>query len=246
MAKVLGESGRYTAEESVKRFGRTTSLLLIGFALMSALGGYSIAKNNLLFSILFSLGGGIIFYFFYRVAMKHERYRFNYRRGADGEFRVGNALGLFPDEYNIINDLKTDFGNIDHVVVGPSGVYVLDSKNWRGIITADENGEILVNGKPINKPEVKILTSRVMNIKEKVKTLCGLDPYIKGVLVFPSAHVDAKWGTTKAVHCIRDEQLYDYIVENKKSNKLNKKEVDSISHAFLALARMDTGFGDKK
>ncbi len=208
MAKVLGESGRYTSEESVKQFGRTMSLSLIGFALMSALVGYSIAKNNFLFTILFLLGGGIIFYFFYRIAMKHERYRFNYRRGADGEVRVGNALGLFPDEYNIINDLKTDFGNIDHVVVGPTGVYVLDSKNLRGIITAAEDGELLVNGKPTDKPEVKILTGRLMSIKEKVKTLCGLDPYIQGVLVFPSARVDAKWGTTKAVHCIRDEQLY--------------------------------------
>src|SRR5574340_1762327 len=124
MAKVLGKSGRYTSEESVKRFGRTMSLLLIGFALMSAFAGYSIAKNNLLVSILFSLGGGIIFYFCYRIAMKQERYRFNYRRGADGEFRVGNALGLFPDEYRVINDLRTDFGNIDHVVIGPKGVYV--------------------------------------------------------------------------------------------------------------------------
>ncbi|MBU4321486.1 MAG: NERD domain-containing protein [Thermodesulfovibrionales bacterium] len=246
MAKVLGQSGRYTSEESIKRFGKTISSFLIGLLLMSALVGYSIAKNNFLFSIMFLLGGGIIFYFFYRKALKHERYRFNYRRGADGEFRVGNALGLFPDEYNVLNDLKTDFGNIDHVVVGPTGVYVLDAKNWRGIITADENGEILLNGKPTNKPEVKILTSRVMNIKEKVKTLCHLDPYIQGVLVFPSARVDARWGTTKAVHCVKDDRLYDYIVENKKPNKLSKKEIDSISQAFLALARMDTGFEDKK
>lgn len=246
MAKVLGESGRYTSEESVRRFGRNISLLLVGLIIMSALIGYSLAINKLLFSLLGLLLGGIIFFFLYRIVIKQERYRFNYRKGADGEVRVCKTLSLFPDEYNVINDLKTDFGNIDHVVVGPSGVYVLDSKNWRGIITADENGEILVNGKPTNKPEVKILTSRVMNIKEKVKTLCGLDPYIKGVLVFPSAHVDAKWGTTKAVHCVRDEQLYEYIVESKKPNKLSKKEIDAISRAFLALARMDRGFGNKE
>ncbi len=246
MAKVLGDSGRYTSEESVKRFGKIMTLSLIGLMLFSGLIGFFLAKNKLVFSILGFIAAAIVFSFFYRKAMRHERYRFNYRRGADGEFRVGNTLSLFPDEYNIINDLKTDFGNIDHVVVGPSGVYVLDTKNWRGTITADENGELLVNGKPADKSEVKILTSRVMNIKEKVKTLCSLDPYIKGVLVFPSARVEAKWGTTKAVHCIRDEQLYDYIVENKKLNKLNKKEIESISKAFSQLARMDSGFEDKK
>jgi hypothetical protein len=56
------------------------------------------------------------------------------------------------------------------------------------------------------------------------------------------ARVDAKWGTTGHVHCVRDEQLYDYIVENKKGKKLNQKEIESISQAFLALARMDKDF----
>ncbi len=245
MAKVLGESGRYTSEESVKRFGKTIVFALIGLMLLSATVGYSFAKNKPLISIPAMIVGGIIFFFFYRKAMKHERYRFNYRRGADGEVRIGNALGLLPDEYNVINDLKTEFGNIDHVVVGHSGVYVFDTKNWRGTITADEKGELLVNGKPTDKPAIKILIGRVMSIKEKIRTLCGLDPYIQGVLVFPSAHVDAKWGTTKAVHCITDEKLYDYIVGNKRPNKLSKKEIDSISRAFLALARMDSGFENK-
>lgn len=69
------------------------------------------------------------------------------------------------------------------------------------------------------------------------------DPYAQGLLAFPSAWVDAKWGTTGYVHCVKDEQLYDYIVENKKSEKLSKKEIESISQAFLALARMDKDFG---
>lgn len=38
------------------------------------------------------------------------------------------------------------------------------------------------------------------------------------------------------------EQLYDYIVENKKGKSLTQKEIESISQGFLALARMDKGF----
>jgi len=87
---------------------------------------------------------------------------------------------------------------------------------------SDEKGELLINVKPTDKPEVKILTGRLMSIKEKIKTLCGLDPFFQGVLVFPSARVVARWGTTKAIHCIRDEQLYDYIVESKKPKKLSR------------------------
>lgn len=82
-----------------------------------------------------------------------------------------------------------------------------------------------------------------MSIKEKVKVLSSLDPYVQGVFAFPSAYVEAKWGSTGYVHCVKDEQSYDYIVENKKSNKLTKKEIDALSQAFLALARMDKDFG---
>jgi hypothetical protein len=75
------------------------------------------------------------------------------------------------------------------------------------------------------KPEIKNLTRRIMSIKEKVKVLSSLDPYVQGVFAFPSAYVEAKWGSTGYVHCVKDEQIYDYIVENKKSNKLTKKEM---------------------
>jgi hypothetical protein len=129
------------------------------------------------------------------------------------------------------------------VVVGPSGAYVIDTKNCKGVVAADGNGELLLNGKPTQKPEVKNLSRTIMSIKDKIKVLSALDPYIQGVLAFPSAWIDAKWGTTGYVHCIKDEQLYDYIVENKKSKKLSQKEIESISQAFLALARMDKDFG---
>jgi hypothetical protein len=56
------------------------------------------------------------------------------------------------------------------------------------------------------------------------------------------AYVEAKWGSTSYIHCVKDDQLYDYIVENKKSKKLDKKTIESISHAFLALAKMDKDF----
>jgi len=56
-------------------------------------------------------------------------------------------------------------------------------------------------------------------------------------LAFPSAGVEANWGTTGAVHCVTDERIYDDIMEKKKSNKLSKKDIDALSHAFRALTR---------
>jgi len=46
-------------------------------------------------------------------------------KGATGEATVALALTRFPDSFSVINDLATPFGNLDHVVVGPTGVFIL-------------------------------------------------------------------------------------------------------------------------
>ncbi len=83
----------------------------------------------------------------------------------------------------------------------------------------------------------------MMGMKDRVKALApGLDPFFQALFVFTSARVDARWGTTGNVNCIRDDQLFDHIVENQRSQKLTKQEVDTIAQAFLGLAHMDADF----
>jgi hypothetical protein len=246
MAKVLGETARYVTEQSVKKFQKQFIILfLVGWG-TAFISGYLFGSRQrpyfVIISILFVIAIPLIFKYMNQKIDKLEKEKMDFRKGASGEAIVGYILEGFPDDYRVIHDLTTPFGNIDHVVVGPSGAYVIDTKNWKGVVSADGNGELLLNGNPTQKPEVKNLSRTIMNIKEKINVLSSLNPYVQGVLAFPSARVDAKWGTTGYVHCVKDEQIYDYIVENKKSKKLSKKEIDSISQAFLALARMDKDF----
>ena len=173
------------------------------------------------------------------VADKLERERIKYRKGAAGEVLVDYILEDFPPEYGVIYGVVTPFGDIDHIVIGPTGVYAIDTKNWRGVVTADGKGELLLNGKPTDKPAIRNLIRAIMTIKDEIKFHSTFSPYIYALLVFPAARVEAKWGQTESVHCVRADQLYKYIVENKKGKKLSKKEIDAISQAFLAVARKD-------
>jgi hypothetical protein len=43
------------------------------------------------------------------------------------------------------------------------------------------------------------------------------------------------------VRCIRDDQLYDYIVEKDYGKRLKQEDVERLAQAFLGLAHMDTG-----
>lgn len=244
MAKVLGESGRYLTKQMTKMFQRQ---ILILFAFLGTLmfgWGYLLGANKvnsltIPFSIIAVFLGTK---WLNKKLAELESARINFRKGAVGEAVIGYVLESFPDNYRVVHDLTTPFGNIDHIVVGPTGAYVIDTKNWKGTVRSDSNGELLVNGKPTDKQEIKKLTRRIMNIRDKIKVLSSMEPFIQGIFAFPSARIEARWGTTGYVHCMSDDALYAYIVETKKTNTLSKKEIETISQAFLALARMDKSF----
>lgn len=245
MAKVMGEPARYMTNRSIRAFqNQVLVVFVVSYCLALGLGvllglhrqPYSIIAIVMSLALLPVAGQ-----FIDKAAGKMERVRLNFRKGATGEARIAWILEALPDEYQVIHDIPTPFGNIDHVVVGPAGVFVIDAKNWKGIVTSDGRGELLLNGMPVQKPEARRLSRNIMSVKAKITAISGQNPYIHALLVFPSAQVDAKWGTTGHVNCLKDEGLYDYIVENKTGKRLTKREVESIAQAFLALATNDRG-----
>jgi hypothetical protein len=201
-------------------------------------------------TIVITAGGFAVIWLVWRLSDRKldalEKERMAMRKGAIGEAAIGVILNDFPDDFRVINDLSTPFGNVDHIVVGPTGVFLIDTKNWRGVVSDDGKGELLHDNQPTDKPHVKQFTGRIMGMKEQVKMLAGgLDPYFQGVFAFPSARVDANFGKTGWIHCVRDDRLYDYIVDSKLGKKLRIEEVERIAQAFLALAQMDKGFEPK-
>jgi hypothetical protein len=62
----------------------------------------------------------------------------NWRRGAAGERRTARALrALEPAGWHMRHDLLAERGNRDHILVGPSGVYLLDTKALAGVVRVD-------------------------------------------------------------------------------------------------------------
>ncbi|MGG5257542.1 nuclease-related domain-containing protein [Phycicoccus avicenniae] len=59
--------------------------------------------------------------------------------GAEGERRVAAALATLPDDFLVLHDRLLMPGvtesNLDHLVVGPTGVLLVDAKNWSGQVT---------------------------------------------------------------------------------------------------------------
>jgi hypothetical protein len=66
--------------------------------------------------------------------------------GAHGEEEVISQLSFLPDEYHVLNDVNLRFDRavhwrknneyiktcqIDHIVAGPTGIFLLETKNWK-------------------------------------------------------------------------------------------------------------------
>ncbi len=74
------------------------------------------------------LGVGFIIYCFWKL-IEFLNTRRRYRLGYEGETAVGQELNqLMRDGFYVYHDFFVDKFNIDHIVVGPSGVFAVETK----------------------------------------------------------------------------------------------------------------------
>jgi Nuclease-related domain len=84
---------------------------------------------------------GCVFAFFVIARMSPPAWIENWQDGAFGEQWTAKSLRPLEERgWVVLHDLPGKRGNLDHVVVGPGGVFLLDSKRWRGSTTV--NGDI--------------------------------------------------------------------------------------------------------
>jgi len=70
-------------------------------------------------------------------------------KGAEGEERIARTLSFLPSDYFVFHSLWLPGDaigpkDVDHLVVGPTGVYALETKNWTGEISVEEDLQLHV------------------------------------------------------------------------------------------------------
>lgn len=112
-------------------------------------------------------------------------------RGAKAEETISAILKELPEDYSVLNDLQRVAGDIDHIVVGPTGLFVIETKAHGGKITVD--GEtLLVNGHPAEKDFINQVWRNAFFIRDLVKNVHGLEIKVQPIVVFSNAFVSMK------------------------------------------------------
>lgn len=110
----------------------------------------------------------------------------SYFLGAVGEARVASELRKLPDGYHVIHDFSIGNVNfVDHVVIGPTGVFAVETKDWYGDVDSRE-GYIIRNGDipPFSSP-IKQAKDEARKV-EKAMRKKGWDGSVVPVLCFAS------------------------------------------------------------
>jgi nuclease-like protein len=77
-----------------------------------------------------------------------------WQRGAHGERHAARLLDrLTRDGYVVFHDLAVSGSpaNVDHLVIGPTGVFVIDSKQWTGSVHQGVDGLVWHNYTPLDR-----------------------------------------------------------------------------------------------
>lgn len=254
MAHIHGTAGKSAFQIAAKKREKALSIMLIVIMIITvclgAIWGATLWKSAWIScaAILILVGLLVCGRWLLRKFELHVEESFResrlWRRGYEGERVVGELLeSSLPDTFHVFNDVHFPGrkANIDHIVIGPSGIFVLDTKNWRGTVSWSEDGKtLLVNGEPDKHNTVNSALSAALDVRDKLLTLTNKEYFVKAILVFPLAKVSPKFNTT--VELQQDDYLINKRLNyNDKRTMLSEGDVKTAVQALKALFREDVG-----
>jgi hypothetical protein len=94
------------------------------------------------------------------------------RMGLDGERATGEELNqLMKQGYRVYHDLQADKFNIDHIVIGPSGVYAVETK-YRAKMNGNGNGaKVDRNSETLRFPDNRFDNKTIPQARAQAKWL---------------------------------------------------------------------------
>ena len=203
--KVLRRGGEF-ADRHIRRSGKKALWYFIGYAAICAVF-FSVS-----YKLVALLGLLLAFKHFTAAYDKWEHWFL----GKRGELAVTRALSALPDDYVLLNDLMlpNGRGNIDHFLIGPNGLFVIETKNYATNVKCDGD-QWFVNGKPTKslswqaKGNALVVRKNLGRLFDRHRAKL---PFVEPVVVFVK-HKHRLELSQPTVHVLKTEELVNFIHE---------------------------------
>ncbi len=245
--KILKESGNYLetkADENKKM--AYIFFIICGIGLI-----YFLSQFTINFTVIFLVPVALVIFLkiftpIFKIGHNFSNRASNYRSGIEGEKLVNEALSILDDTYFLINDIKLpdNYGNVDHIVLGKNGIFVIETKNYSGQIVCNGDdwikhyeGNFLDSNRDYNtsspSKQVKRNAVKIKQIIETSKILRkSLNIWVEGIVVFTNSNIELQL-TDNTVPILKIDELSNYIKNKKSKTNFSPQELDSIGKMIL-------------
>ncbi len=159
-------------------------------------------------------------------------------QGAGGELGVKMTLRGLDERFRVLGSVVIGKkGDIDFVVIGPTGVWVIEVKSHKGRIRV-ENGRLLRDNRPFDKDFLRQAWGATYALKDELKRCIPMAIHIQPIVVFssPYAKLGIEWNKADNAYVIGLDQLVR-LVERQEVQRLTADEVERITDCIRAAAR---------
>lgn len=197
-------------------------LIIAGYGAYESLGRYSHKKAETR-DYSYGMPGSSITY---KQLKSEKRSRENFIKGLEGENFVLKQLNTLPVDYYVFHDvtLPDGRGNIDHIVVGPTGLFVIETKNYSGKYKINGNQWYYYKDNKyikINKNPGAQLIRNTLDLKSFLETkgINKSEIYANGIVAF----IQNKYTITQEPEnytVLSPKMIPKHIINNKKNQNL--------------------------
>lgn len=167
--------------------------------------------------------------------------------GLAGERYIGNYLQnrLLRSGYWVVHDIVDDAGNIDHALIGPGGVFSIETKTRRkrqGENKVSYDGtRVLVNGFAPDRDPVVQAKASAKSLQRILRDYTGMTVDVRPVVLFPDWFVE---GQPRGVETwVLNEKAFAKFVENE-PERLSKDDIFKLAAALGRYVRDKEETGD--
>jgi hypothetical protein len=173
------------------------------------------------------------FVFILRLFGEHSQER-AWRRGAEGEEEVGRQLRKLGDGWEVLHGVPVGASDtdIDHVVIGPPGVFTLNTKNHLGGRVTVTPKAIYVNGK--FQPYLAKSRAEGNRATKLLTASCGFEVIAQPLIVVMADELKIKC-LPVGVHVVGRKRIARWLLNQRQT--LLPEEVD---HIFAVARRRAT------
>ena len=192
-------------------------------------------KDWIMPALFFVISAGAAAFFGVRL-FKLLRARANYRLGFEGERFVSEELSrLMVLGFEIYHDVPFDGFNIDHVLVGPHGVFVVETKTRRKPVneSGDKKFRVQFDGKFLQWPwgadsyGIEQAKNNAKTLATWLSSATGENLWATPILTLPGWLVERK-APSDAIHVLNPKEIYQVCASQ--PEKLTEPQIRRICH----------------